>query len=126
MLRIDIVIPCHPKDIPILGPCIDSVRRFVPDAGRIYVVSRDRIDAGDTWIPEDAYDFSREDCERLLPTADGCARWYLQQLLKLLPDLTFNFSLVKKLGNLTKPGLPATLHRLLGYNHRIWHISTTS
>ena len=87
MQTVDIVIPCHPKDLPILGPCIDSVRRFVPDAGRIYVVSRERIDAGDTWIPEDDYHFSREDCERLLPSADGCARWYLQQLLKLLAPI---------------------------------------
>ena len=74
MQTIDIVIPCHPKDYPVLGPCIDSVRRFVPDAGEIFVLSREQPPPSCfpyrvTWIPEDDYDFSREDCERLIASA---------------------------------------------------------
>jgi hypothetical protein len=39
-----------------------------------------------------------------------------QQFLKLIPDRVFNSGLVKKLGNLAKPGFPATPYSLLGYN----------
>jgi hypothetical protein len=76
------LILCHEKDAAILPACVASVRRLAPY--RIQVLSRARPAPERVgWIQQDNMTPTLAQVEKMLPDADGCARWYLQQILKL-------------------------------------------
>ncbi len=79
----DICICYHPKDSMIFEYCIPSIRRYLPEANTIYVVSAEKPELDDIhWIPETEYPFSKEDILKFIPTKERVG-WYYQQLLKL-------------------------------------------
>jgi Family of unknown function (DUF6492) len=87
---VDVLIPVHEKDRELLPACVDSVRRFVHDAGNIYILSEWHPApevTGVGWLPDQNQAPSLAAVEQMLPTADGCARWYRQQLLKLTASM---------------------------------------
>lgn len=85
--RLDVYIPAHAKDFEILPDCVASVRAHIPGCGAVHVVSaRPHSSVEAIWHQEDAI-VSLADVERALPPNDATARWYRQQLLKLLCPL---------------------------------------
>lgn len=76
------LIPCHAKDKEILGAAIGGLQKYAPEVSDIYVVSKERLTVSAYWIPEGDMPFGMSDVEERLPGHDGCARWYLQQLVK--------------------------------------------
>lgn len=104
--RIDVVIPCHPKDGKILAKVIEGVKKNVLLLGKIYVISPIKPKEG-IWIDERSFSFSHlfigkdpyiykiVPRERLYYPAN----WLFQQLLKLyvfekIPGLSSNVLLL--------------------------------
>jgi len=78
----DVVIPLGPNDEDIVPLCIQSVRRYVWDVRRIYVVSHRQIDlSGAIVVDENIFPFTKADIQPYIKK--GGVGWYLQQLLKL-------------------------------------------
>ena len=78
----DVVIPLGPNDEDIVPLCIQSVRRYVWDVRRIYVVSHRQIDlSGAIVVNESIFPFTKADIQPYIKK--GGVGWYLQQLLKL-------------------------------------------
>lgn len=56
---IDVVIPCHPKDVPILDMCIDGIRKNGENIGKVYVISKDRLTDKAEWVDESIFPFTK-------------------------------------------------------------------
>lgn len=97
--RIDVVVPCIEKDLPILHQCLTHLRKNVEGLGRIIILSPKKLTDQAEWASEEGYPFTREDVRCALleagiknPRRDG---WYYQQLLKwylpfVIPNLSNN------------------------------------
>jgi hypothetical protein len=108
MTAVDVVIPAHPKDFPLLRHCVRSVLRYVEPLGRVYVVASEPFQAKDprvVWVPESSASSLptsaqlRERWAQYGPSAAGRAGWIYQQLLKLavpeyVPDISAAYMLV--------------------------------
>jgi FkbM family methyltransferase len=86
---LDVVIPCAERDAAMLSRCIEGVRRCLPQARRVFVVSERQLTSDAEWLSERRFPFTIEDVRRLLPAAGSRAGWYLQQLLKLYCPFVF-------------------------------------
>ena len=95
MTAVDLVIPAHRKDFPVLGHALRAALRHLTPIGNVYVVSADRFDWPDdrvAWVPEPAppqlprlADVRAWWAAENAPTA-ARAPWVYQQLLKLGAD----------------------------------------
>lgn len=56
---IDIVMPCHPKDLVTLDLCIEGIKKNVINHRRIIVVSEKQLTPHAEWVPESAYPFTK-------------------------------------------------------------------
>lgn len=95
--QIDIVIPCHKKDVVALKHCIEAARKYIQNVHAIYVVSSEKLSDKAEWIPETNYSFAKEDvAEKMYGVRDASkprVGWIYQQFLKLyakdaIPNLT--------------------------------------
>jgi hypothetical protein len=105
---VDVVIPAHPKDFPVLRQCVRSVLRYLEPLGRIYIVASEPFATRNSrvvWVPESSASSlptSAELRERLAPhgpKAAARAGWIYQQILKLgvpefVPDVSAAYLLV--------------------------------
>jgi len=92
---IDVVIPCSPKDIYTLEPCIRSIRKFGKNIRHIFVVSKEPLTSSAEWFNEKNYPFSKEDialelfhqditeAKKFIHHPATRIGWMYQQLLKL-------------------------------------------
>ena len=103
---IDIVMPCHEKDLPTLDLCIDGARKNVENVRRIIVVSERQLTDKAEWVPESQYPFSKKTIalEILKDDAEadmhckhpkGRMGWIFKQLtnlyhMRVIPDLSTN------------------------------------
>jgi hypothetical protein len=108
MTAIDVVIPAHPKDFPVLRHAVRGVLRYIEPLRRVYIVASQPFDTKDSrvvWIPESAAselptaDLLRQRWEPHGPAAADRAGWIYQQILKLgvpeyVPDLLANYMLI--------------------------------
>ncbi len=92
MTVVDVVIPAHPKDFPVLRRCVRSVFRYLRPLGRVYVVAAEPFATGNrrvVWVPESSASSlpsSAQVREQLIgygPKAAARASWIYQQILKL-------------------------------------------
>lgn len=88
---IDVVIPCHPKDFPILEECVRGIRENGKDVRRIIVVTEQVNQRelrkiirlfGVEIFPEEAYPFNIEKVGLEVGCHDNRG-WFFQQLLKI-------------------------------------------
>lgn len=109
---IDVIIPCHEKDCMVLGKAIEGVRQYVPDVGRVIVISSKKLNNKAEWLDEKRYPFSKRDvlhamfCDneyffkRYENNFEACrVGWVYQQLLKfyapfVVPGLSENVLIV--------------------------------
>lgn len=94
---IDVVIPTHSKDIPILKYCISGIRKNVANVRRVIVVSKDKYTNDAEWFDESLYPFSYSEISSILAGAN--VGWNYQQLLKLysplvIPNISDNVLIV--------------------------------
>ena len=108
MTAVDVVIPAHPKDFPVLRHCVRSVLRHLEPLGRVYVVAAEPFATNDprvVWVPENSASRLptsaqlRERWTQHGPTAAARAGWIYQQVLKLgvpeyVPDISAAYMLV--------------------------------
>lgn len=92
---IDVVLVTHPKDKDTLDMCIDGIRTYGENIGRVIVVSSEPLSDKAEWFDEAKYPFSKADVALQIGREDPdvakafFARgghpvgWYYQQLLKL-------------------------------------------
>jgi Family of unknown function (DUF6492) len=102
MTAVDVVIPAHPKDFPVLRHCVRSVLRWLEPVGRVHIVATERFATKDprvAWVPEHSattLPSTAQVDERLTrhgPAAAARAGWIYQQLLKLgVPEYVPNIS----------------------------------
>lgn len=91
-MAVDVVIPAHPKDFPMLRHCVRGVLRYLEPLGRVYVVASEPFATKDSRvvsIPESSAT-TLPTCAQLRerwaqhgPAAVARAGWMYQQLLKL-------------------------------------------
>lgn len=84
---IDVVIPAHEKDIPMLDLCIEGIKKNLVNVGTVYVVSKEGYTNNALWVPESCFPFSIRDVGNELGGDGGIGEhsrrgWYFQQLLK--------------------------------------------
>lgn len=108
---IDVVIPCAKKDRKIVEFCIEGIKTYVDNVGRIIVVSEEPFTPLAEWVSETAYPFSKWTLALALFKEDPLAAqdfinspktkisWIYQQLLKLyaplvIPGISSNVLLV--------------------------------
>lgn len=96
---IDVVIPCHEKDLRTLELCIQSIRKHGKGIRRIIVISEKKLTENAEWFPETQYPFSRQDvldeifngdkklAEEYAKLPGSRLGWIFQQLLKLYAPL---------------------------------------
>ncbi len=103
---IDVIIPCHEKDTPILEMCLAGIRENGENIGNIYVISKERLTDQAEWIEETIFPFtklsiaskvlgSEKLAKAYLKLNTNKAGWVYQQLLKfyaplLLPKCSSN------------------------------------
>jgi hypothetical protein len=92
---IDVVIVTHPKDKDTLDMCIDGIRTYGENIGRVFVVSSEPLTEKAEWFNEANYPFTKADISLEIGRGDKAAGeaffargghpvgWYYQQLLKL-------------------------------------------
>lgn len=90
--RIDVVIPTHEKDLPILEHCISSVKKKLANVGRVIVISKQRYSENAEWFDEALFPFSLASTRDYVGSACG---WHFQQLLKfyapfVIPNISEN------------------------------------
>src|SRR5271166_3990692 len=86
-MKLDVFIPCHEKDFINLRACVESVLTYAQDCRTIFVLSKEKPSFSVpalAWMDQAKYPFSIEDVSERLPGNDSTARWYWQQLAKLL------------------------------------------
>jgi hypothetical protein len=107
---IDVVIPCHEKDIRTLDLVIDGVKKYVKNLRRIIVVSSAQYTQQAEWFDQARYPFSKEDVFQLACGGGDRERfnksrirdkvgWLYQQFLKLyahrvIPNIADNILIV--------------------------------
>jgi hypothetical protein len=107
---IDVVIPCHTKDLFTLDLCINGIRTQCKQVRRIIVVSQKKLTDNAEWFDESLYPFSKDDIALAIfrGNKDAAANyisgghrlgWIYQQLLKLyapyaIPDISPNVLLL--------------------------------
>jgi hypothetical protein len=108
MTTVDVVIPAHAKDFPVLRLSVRSVLRNLEPLGRVYVVAAEPPPTKDprvVWVPESSATSLptsarlRERWTRPGSTAASRAGWTYQQILKLgvpeyIPDISAAYLLV--------------------------------
>ncbi len=104
---IDVVLVTHAKDKDTLDMCIDGIRTYGENIGRVFVVSSEPLTDKAEWFDESQYPFTKADVSFQIGREDAkvakafFARgghpvgWYYQQLLKLyaayvIPDISPN------------------------------------
>jgi Family of unknown function (DUF6492) len=103
---IDVVIPCHQKDLPMLELCIEGIRKNGENIGNVYVISKKRLTDKAEWVDESIFPFTKAEVnKRVIGEVKfsklinkyfrNWAGWVYQQLLKLyapivLPTLSPN------------------------------------
>lgn len=104
---IDVIIPCAPKDLRTLDFCIDGIKKYGANLGRILVISKNPLTNKAEWFDEAKFPFTKEMLALELFQGDRQAAqdfldhpntrigWIYQQLLKLyapfvIPDLSPN------------------------------------
>lgn len=92
---IDVVLVTHPKDSDTLDLCIDGIRTYGENIGRVIVVSSEHLTDNAEWFDEANYPFSKADVAFQVGRGDLTVAstffargghpvgWYYQQLLKL-------------------------------------------
>jgi hypothetical protein len=87
---IDVMIPCHEKDLPILELCIEGIRENGENIGNVYVISKKRFTDKAEWV--DPFTKStltkrifgeKEISKSVTKYLVGKVGWVYQQLLKL-------------------------------------------
>jgi hypothetical protein len=107
---IDVVIPCHPKDVRTLDLVIEGARNNVKNIGRIFVVSASRLTDKAEWFDEKNYPFTKasvayeifqneEQAKRLIHDPQTRLGWIYQQLLKsyaifVIPNISSNVLII--------------------------------
>jgi len=99
---VDVVIPAHPKDFPVLRHCVRSVLRYLEPLGRVHVVAAEPFPTKDprvVWVPESSASSLptsaqlRERWTQHGPAAAARAGWMYQQVLKLgVPEYVADIS----------------------------------
>jgi hypothetical protein len=96
---IDVVIPCHPKDLTTLELAIEGIRRNGNGIRRIIVISCKNITPHAEWVDEAMFPFSKKDvaltifkgdeqkASEYLQDPTNRIGWIYQQLLKLYAPL---------------------------------------
>lgn len=56
---IDVVMPCHEKDVPTLDLCIDGIRKNIKNVNRIIVISNRRLTNKAEWFDEKLFPFDK-------------------------------------------------------------------
>jgi hypothetical protein len=103
---IDVVMPCHEKDIPTLNECIDGVRKNVVNVGRVIVVSERKLTDQAEWVPESDYPFNKKSiaveifgnthqAEQCLKNPKNRMGWIFKQItnfyhMRVIPGLSSN------------------------------------
>jgi len=104
---IDVVIPCHAKDMRTLGRAIRGIKKHGKHIRRVIVVSAERLTTEAEWCDERVYPFTKDDLVRAifehnaggLDAYNKAGRprigWLYQQLLKLyapfvIPQISSN------------------------------------
>lgn len=102
---IDVVIPCHEKDIRTLDLVIEGIKKYGKGVRRVITVSAKQLTNAAEWFDEGAYPFNKQDVARAIFEDEAKAQdyyqhgprlgWIYQQLLKLyaplvIPDISTN------------------------------------
>jgi hypothetical protein len=82
-MSFDALIPCTEKDACTLESCVESVRKYLPELGRVFVLSPRRMTESAAWLPDGALPFSVESIRAIRPEAGDRAGWYLKMLATL-------------------------------------------
>lgn len=91
MSPMDVVIPLGPNDEDIIVHAVLSVRRYVPNVRRVFIVAYRPVNIpGATMISESVFPFQISDLSGFIP--EKRRGWYFQQLVKLyapfyIPDI---------------------------------------
>lgn len=93
----DVVIPAHKKDLATLNHCISGIRKNIPAARRIIVISKEKYNDKAEWFDESLFPFSYQEISDLVGGSN--VGWNFQQLLKLysplvIPDILPNVLIV--------------------------------
>lgn len=108
---IDVVIPCHEKDVRTLELVIDGIQKNIKNVRRIIVISKRRLTSSVEWFDEANYPFNRNMMLNIIfngnvlkiktyqRTKGQRTGWIFQQLLKLyapfiIPDISSNVLVV--------------------------------
>ena len=97
---LDVVIPCHEKDIPNLNKAISGIKRYGKNIRNIIVVSSVKLTTKAKYFPESNFPFTKQDLLRHIPLSKkkfvrNRIGWIYQQLIKLyaysvIPGLSEN------------------------------------
>ncbi len=76
---IDVVIPCHRKDLYTLEKCIGGIKKNGKNIRRVIVVSSERLSDSAEWFDENLFPFSKKDlAEEIFHGEEGKASQFLQ------------------------------------------------
>jgi hypothetical protein len=98
---IDVVIPCHEKDLTTLNLVIDGIRKNGKNIRNIIVISAKKLTDNAQWFDENRFPFSKADISKIVFNDDKSDKaykrigWIYQQLLKLyslfvIPNISTN------------------------------------
>lgn len=97
---LDVVIPCHDKDLKTLELCIKGANENIRGLRKIFVISRQQLTPNAQWIDESIFPFTKNDVASALFRDDpqralmyqvepeNRINWIYQQLLKLYAPIT--------------------------------------
>ena len=107
---IDVVMPCHKKDIETLDLCISSIKKNVKNIRRIIVVSEEKLSNNAEWFAESNYPFNKESISneifkdnnktvQYLNNPKNRAGWIMKQIFNLyhfrvIPNLSSNILVI--------------------------------
>lgn len=117
---IDVVLVTHPKDKVTLDLCIEGVKTYGENIGRVIVVSSEYLTDKAEWFDEANYPFSKADvalqigredpevAEKFFARGGHPVGWYYQQLLKMyalyvIPDISPNVLVIDSDSVFTNP-----------------------
>jgi hypothetical protein len=103
---IDVVIPCHQKDLLTLNMSIEGILKYGANIRRVIVISSEKLTDKAEWFDEAAFPFTKKDvakaifqdnsqAEQYLANKENRIGWIYQQLLKLyaptvIPEISSN------------------------------------
>lgn len=108
---IDVVFPCHEKDLRTIDLAIDGIKKNCSNIGNVYVISEHQLTNSALWIPEAIFPFTREDvalaiahdnkdlANHLLSSPNSRINWLFAQLMKLyapvvIPNISPNVLII--------------------------------